>query len=151
MAAISSSLFWRNTGRHWILGLEVDEIFGVEEARGIGSVVGPPDLRNHLGHFGKRRQNDAGLIHHARALGGAGAGRERGAGPDGAFIQMRQELGADGAAVESGRPRQPVQRRHAHCDPAEMDGAVAASCGTFCAIQVITGLCHSRTLSADIS
>ena len=48
MAAISSSLFWRKTGPPLVLGLEVDEIFGVEEAGGIGSVVRAADLRNDL-------------------------------------------------------------------------------------------------------
>ena len=36
------------------------------------------------------------------AFGGSGAGRQRAARPDGAFIQMRQEFGADDAAAASG-------------------------------------------------
>ena len=38
------------------------------------------------------------LLHDALAFGGAGAGRQRAARPDGAFIQVRQELGTDDAA-----------------------------------------------------
>ena len=43
---------------------------------------------------------------------GPGAGRQRAARPDGAFIQMRQEFGADDAAEH--QIRGCAQRRHSH-------------------------------------
>ena len=48
-----------------IARLQIDEILGVEEARGIGAVVGAADLRNHLRHFGKAGEDESRLIHHA--------------------------------------------------------------------------------------
>ena len=44
MAAISSSLFCVEDRPPLLLGLQVDEVFGVEEAGGVGAVVGPPHL-----------------------------------------------------------------------------------------------------------
>ena len=95
MAAISSSLFWWNTGRHFSFGLQIDEVFRVEEAGRVGAVVRAAHLADHLRHFRKRSEDDARLVHHARALGRTGAGRERAARPDCAFIQMRQEFRTD--------------------------------------------------------
>ena len=40
MAAISSSLFWRKTGRHCFFRLQIDKVFGVEKAGRVGAVVG---------------------------------------------------------------------------------------------------------------
>ena len=78
-----------------VLGHQIDEVFGVEKARGIGAVVGPADLADHVRDLGKGGQDDARLIHDGHALGGAGAGSQRAAHPDGAFIQVGQELRAD--------------------------------------------------------
>ena len=36
-----------------VVRLQVDEVFGVEEARGVGAVVRPSHLRDHLGDLGK--------------------------------------------------------------------------------------------------
>ena len=85
--------------------LQVDEVFGVEEAGGVGAVVGPPDLARHLRDFRKRSEHDAGLIRDAHAFGGSGAGRERAAHPDGAFVEMGQEFGSD--AVRASTMRRP--------------------------------------------
>ena len=35
-------------------GFQIDEIFGIEEAGGVGAVVGTADLHDHLSHFGER-------------------------------------------------------------------------------------------------
>ena len=107
-------MFWWKTGRHFAFGLQIDKIFGVEEAGRIGAVVGPADLADDLRDLGKRGQNDARLVHGGHALGRAGAGSQRAAHPDRAFIQVRQELRADDAA-EAQKARQ-QQRAHRHAD-----------------------------------
>ena len=81
-----------------LLGLEVDEVFGVEEAGGVGAIVGAAGLADDLGDLGKRGQDEAGLFGDGEAFGGAGTGSERAANPDGAFVEMGKELGADDAA-----------------------------------------------------
>ncbi len=40
-------------GTPLFLGLEIDEIFGVEEARGVGAVVGPAHLAGGHGDLGE--------------------------------------------------------------------------------------------------
>ena len=50
----------------FFLGLQIDEIFGVEEAGGIGAVVGPAHLAGALRNFGKRAQDHARLVRDAR-------------------------------------------------------------------------------------
>ena len=81
-----------------LLGLQIGEVLGIEEAGGIGSVVRTPGLAGALGHFGKRTKDESRLIHEPDAFGGSGAGSQRAAHPQRAFIQMRQEFGADHAA-----------------------------------------------------
>src|SRR5580704_16022400 len=82
----------------FVLGQEVDEIFGVEEARGVGTVIRSSDLRDDLGYLREAGDKYSRLIHHASALGRASAGRERAASPNGTLIQMRQELGTNDTA-----------------------------------------------------
>ena len=77
---------------------QIDEEFGVEKAGGIGAVVGTADLAGALRDFGKRAEHDARLVRDANALVGAGAGSKRAANPERAFVEVRQEFGADGAA-----------------------------------------------------
>ena len=93
------------------LGLQVHEVFGVEEAGGVGAVVGTPDLAGALRHFGKRAEHDARLVGDADAFAGAGAGRESAAHPERAFIQMRQEFGTDHAAEGQKDGQAQAQRR----------------------------------------
>ena len=99
MAVISASLFSAEDGAPVFLVLQVDEVLGIEEAGGVGAVVGAAYLADHLVDFGERGENDAGFVHDALAFVGSGAGREGGAGPDGAFVEVRQEFGADDAAA----------------------------------------------------
>ena len=80
-----------------IFGLEIDEVFGVEEAGGIGAVVGAAGLADDLGDFGKRGHDIARLVGEGDAFGGA-AGRQGAADPDGAFVKVGKEFGADEAA-----------------------------------------------------
>ena len=82
----------------FFLGFQVDKIFGIEEAGGVGAVIGTADLAGALRNFGKRAEHDARLIRDADAFVGSGAGSERAAHPERAFIEMRQKFGADGAA-----------------------------------------------------
>src|SRR6202011_5560923 len=51
--------------RFW---LEIDEVFGVPESTGVGSVVGTADFRDHLSHFRERSEDQASLVHKARAF-----------------------------------------------------------------------------------
>ena len=78
--------------------LEVDEVFGVEEAGGIGAVVGAAGLADDLGDLRETGHHDAGLVGEVDAGGRAFAGRQRAANPDGALVEVRQELRADGTA-----------------------------------------------------
>ena len=57
-------------------GFEVDEVFGVEEAGGVGAVVGAAGLGDDLGDLGEAGEDDAGVVGDASAGGGAGAGGE---------------------------------------------------------------------------
>src|SRR5579862_3290308 len=78
--------------------LEVDEVFGVEEAGGVGSIVGTAGLTDDLGYLRERGHDDAGLVGEFDARGGAFAGRQCSANPDGAFIEVGQELRTDRTA-----------------------------------------------------
>ena len=105
-----------------LLGLEIDEVLGVEEAGGVGAVVGAAGLADDLGDLGECVEADARLIHDTQALGGAGGGGERSAHPDGALVEVRQKFRADGAAeCEEGGEG---QRKHgqADCDEAVLNG-----------------------------
>jgi hypothetical protein len=105
-----------------IFGLQIDEVFGIEEARGIGAIVGTPYLGNHLGDLRKGGQNDARLRHQPVALIRAGAGRQCAASPDGAFIQVRQELGPDDAAGGQPAGHGYASQSDAYGDPAGANG-----------------------------
>ena len=104
-----------------VLGLQVDEIFRVAESSGVGSIVGSPGLRDDRGDFGERGEDIAGLRGEARPFRVTGAVRQLAAGPNGAFVQMGQELRADDSA-ESQKQRD-GQRSQAHADghPAILD------------------------------
>ena len=82
------------------LGLEVDEVFGVEEAGGVGAVVGA-DLADDLCDFGEAGKRMRASSMSAR-FEGAGGGGERAADPDGAFVEVRKELGADAPGDHGG-------------------------------------------------
>ena len=89
------------------LRLKVNEVFRVSEPTGIRSVIRPADFRDYLLGFRERRKNQAGLVHKARAFGKACALRQRTAGPDRAFIQVRQKFRAnDSAEAQKKRDQQ---------------------------------------------
>ena len=95
-----------------LLRLEIDEVFGVEEAGGVGAVVGAAGLADDLRDLRERGHHDARLVGEVDAGGGAFAGRQRAAHPDGAFVEMGQELRADGPADgEIDGDRQTAPRR----------------------------------------
>ena len=83
-------------GAPLFFGFEVDEVFGVEEAGGICSVVGPAGLADDLGDLGEGGEGWRAWLVTAEAFGGAGGGGQCAAHPDGAFVEMGRELGADG-------------------------------------------------------
>ena len=85
-------------GAPLVFGFQVHEIFGVEEASGVCAVVGAADLAGYFRDFGKGSEDVAGLIGDADAFGGAGAGGQGAADPDGAFIEVGEKFGADHAA-----------------------------------------------------
>ena len=76
--------------------LQVHAEFGVEETGGVRPVVRASYLAGDDDSFGKRRQREPRQIGDADAL--SGTGRERPAHPQGVFVQMREELGANNAA-----------------------------------------------------
>src|SRR5208283_1273743 len=55
-------------------GFKVDEVLGVEEARGVGAVIGPAHLRDNLSYFRESGEGKACLVHDPFAFIGAGAG-----------------------------------------------------------------------------
>ena len=78
--------------------MKIDEEFGVVEAAGIAAVVGAADLADDLRDLGEIRQHEARLLGHVDAGGRTGAGRQRAAHPDRAFVEVRQKFGADDSA-----------------------------------------------------
>ena len=109
-------------GTPLVLGLEVDEVFGVEEAGGVGAVVGTAGLADDLGDLGKAGEDEPGLVGDGEAFGGAGAGSERAADPDGAFVEVREELRADDAAEDE------EAAESEHDDGARQEGRTCARC-----------------------
>ena len=89
-----------------VVRLQIDEVLGIEEARGIGAVIRPAHLRDDFRDLGKPGEGEACLIHDADALAGSGAGGQRAARPDGAFVEVGKELGADHAARHQSKRRQ---------------------------------------------
>ena len=81
-----------------LAGFQVDVIFGVEEAGGIGAIVGATHLRHHLRDFREAGEDQPRLVHDLPAGSRAGAGSESAACPNGALVKMGQKLGADHAA-----------------------------------------------------
>ena len=106
--------------------LERREEFGVEQARGIGAVVGTAVLRHHRFHLGPRADDLAHLVDIGIALLQRDGRRQRGADPEVALFQLGQEFEAqqprehDGHDHERRRTRhhdlavgdRPVQHRH---------------------------------------
>ena len=83
---------------------------------------GLPTWLSHLGDLGERSQNDAGLIHDADAFGGTGAGSERAANPDGAFVEMGKKFRADHPAEHQEASQREAGKRSADRNPAMLDG-----------------------------
>src|SRR5262249_44569086 len=72
-----------------------DEVFGVEKAGRVGSIVAAADLGDNLRDLWKGGQSNSRAPHHLFTLAWPGAGRQRASDPDRAFIEVRQKLGAD--------------------------------------------------------
>ncbi len=82
------------------LGLEVDEIFGIEETSGVSPVVGPSHLTGCYSHLRKRSEQDSRLVGEPDAFAWSGAGCKRATHPNNAFIKVWQKLRADHATYE---------------------------------------------------
>ena len=85
-------------GPPFLFGLEVDKVFGVEEAGGVGAVVGASGLADDLRNLGEAGHHDACLVGEVDRGGRAFAGRQRTANPDRSLIKVGQKLRADGPA-----------------------------------------------------
>ena len=85
-------------GTPFLFWLEIDEVLGVEEACGVGAVVGAAGLADDLGDLREAGHDEAGLVGEVDGGGGAGGGREGATDPDGAFVEVGEEFRADGAA-----------------------------------------------------
>ena len=103
-----------------LLRPQVDEVLGVEEAGVVGAIIRPSHLAHHFGHFREPGEHDAGLIHDEDALSGTGTGGQRAAGPDGAFVEVRQEFRPNGASQQNGAGQS--QDRRGCGDPTKADG-----------------------------
>ena len=109
-------------GTPLLLGLEIDKVLGVEEAGGVGAVIGASGLAHDLGDFREGGHHDARLVGEVDAGSGAFAGRQRAAHPDGAFVEVGQELRADGAAEGEIDGDGEEHAGNADCGAAMLDG-----------------------------
>ena len=91
----------------FFLGDQVNEILRIAEASCVGSVIGPAGLRYYGLDFWKRRKDDACLIREPLAFCQARTVGQRAACPDGALVEMRQELRADDSTE---------RKKYAHCN-----------------------------------
>ena len=77
---------------------KIHEKFGVVEAAGVAAIVRASHLADDLGDLGKIGQHPAGFLRQIDSRRRPGARGQGAAHPNGAFIEMGQELGADDAA-----------------------------------------------------
>ena len=114
-----------------VVRLQVDEILGVAESAGVGSVVGPADLRHHVCDLRETtRRHSRSLVGELLAFRKAGAVCQRAARPDSAFIQVRQELRADDAAKAQIDGSGQGDERHSQRRPSDAQWPSAAACGS---------------------
>ena len=99
-------------GTPLFLRLQAHEVLDVEEASVVGAVIGTASLAGALGRFGKRAKYNPRLIGYPDAFIGTCALSKRAAHPQRAFIQVRQEFGADVAAERKidGDDQSPIRR-----------------------------------------
>ena len=98
-----------------IVRLQVHEIFGVAESPSVGAVIGTAGLRHNGFHLRERRENIAGIGREFLAFRETCAIGQSAARPDGAFIEVRQELRADDATkpqVKRSGERRDTNNRH---------------------------------------
>ena len=100
---------------------QIDEILSIEKAGSVGPVVRSTHLAGCGSDLRERSQDYASLIGQAKPFGGSGAWRECAAHPDGAFIQMRKEFGADSAAQQVSSAKSQHRRRDGGPAPANRD------------------------------
>src|SRR5208337_1398202 len=98
-----------------VVWLQVNEIFGVAESSGVGSVIWPANLRYNCFHLRKRCEHITSAGCEPLTLGKTGAIREGATRPDGAFVQMRQELRAN-------HPAEPQEQAYPERRQTKADG-----------------------------
>ena len=143
MAAIRSVLILMEDGPPLFLGFQVHEVFRVEEAGRIRSVIRTPHLAGALRHFGKRTQQYAGLIREPDPFARPGAGGKSAAHPERTFIQVRQELGANHAAKRHIQGDTQSEYSDAHGNVAMLDRPSHGLAISRSSRASITGLRHS--------
>src|ERR1039458_10178652 len=98
---IDELLFRAELGAPFGTVQQVDKDFCVVETAGVAAVVGPADLADDLLHFGVVGEDGAGAFGDCDSGGGAGAGGQRAADPDRAFIEVREKFGADAVCIST--------------------------------------------------
>ena len=105
-----------------VFGPEIDEVLGIEEAGSVRAVIGTPCLADDLLDLGKGSHDQARTIHYVEAGRGSAGGCKGAARPDGALIEMGQELGADHAGGDQKRAKnqRPGGTAHRHAGPVDV-------------------------------
>ncbi len=98
MAAMRLSLFCWKTGRHSSFGLRSTKYSVLKKPVVSVPSSGRPVWLTTLVTSGKELRRRRASFITAQAFGGAGGGGEGAADPDGAFVEVGEELGADDAA-----------------------------------------------------
>src|SRR5580704_10889621 len=101
-----------------LLGLQIDEVFGVVEAGVVGSIIWPTDLCDDLRDFGIGGEENASTVHDVCAISQSGARSAGAPQPDGSLVEVRQELGADARAGQQPGTAADCRHRHAYHHPA---------------------------------
>src|SRR5208282_5046284 len=84
-------------GAPLVVRFQVDEIFGVAESSRVGSIIGTAYFRDHRLNFGKRSEYIAAVSGELLAFRKTRAIGQSAARPDGAFVEVGQELRANHA------------------------------------------------------
>ncbi len=78
-----------------LLRFQINKVFRIEKARGVGSVIRTTHLAGALGDLGEGAKHDASLVRQTDTFAGSGTGCESAAYPERTFIEMRQKLRTD--------------------------------------------------------
>src|ERR1035438_1510425 len=107
-------------------GFQVDVIFGVEETRPVGAVIGTANLIHHVGNLRKTGHDKTSLVGDCQALLGSCGRSKRAAYPQRSLIQVRQELGTDDVAEQQEEEQGKPQKANTNRKTPMMDGPLNA-------------------------